>query len=227
MSKINLLLAYVARMSKFWPSAITNYVTTDKPSPGDIAISAAYFPRSQVTLAVVYGYQPKPSDQENDIKNRLQNAGTAANHPLLMMGIFAEHQRTVLADFVKKTITQCVQVSIHLSPPGSSPRFIKKALNLKFLKQLQALDLTSNELIKEVNAAKRQVSKMIRHSHLLLSGPHLRNNGASRAITRRFTERLLEINVEYEEMIQRTRLNFDQLKHTMEAVSRPEMRLYH
>lgn len=123
--------------------------------PDDLALSVTFFPRTSTTFAVVYGCN---NAQMEEIEKRIQRAGDSTEHPLLLMGIFAELERKRLVDLADKLLDNFTLRSEHLEngiwDPSVELNATKAQENLKLCFQ-------SRNIADHMKAVKRQLSKFL------------------------------------------------------------------
>ncbi|EQB48786.1 protein kinase [Colletotrichum gloeosporioides Cg-14] len=158
--------------------------------PGDLALSMTYFVQSKTTNAILFGCDDKIM---NKVKWRLRNAGENVSHPLLLVGIFVELERTRQLALVKSNLDNLLDVASLLSQnkevddssidPWLDIYYIKIALQ-SWKKQLQKVV----DHVDELSAMWREET---------CTGFHYKAQRAGM----RIKERILEIIDDYDEKI--------------------------
>ncbi|KAK4182600.1 hypothetical protein QBC35DRAFT_151252 [Podospora australis] len=128
--------------------------------PDDIALSSSYLPHIRTTYSVVYGCSKKQIDT---INSRINSAGEDANHPLLMVGIFAELEYRRLMDQAEDLVDRFTLESDMLEHGTSwdpDSGLIQKHLEVC---------LQSRTLVDHIRTVKRQLAKVSKEIDTLIT----------------------------------------------------------
>ncbi|KAH6662530.1 hypothetical protein B0J14DRAFT_570895 [Halenospora varia] len=105
-----------------YPAYVYNCRTTNAWAM-DLALTATYFPHCNMTFAIIFGC---PLSVEEEIIKRLSIAMAEAAHPLLMLGIFAEIERSRHVHIVESTIDELETRIFELDMPDSEAEAAEK-----------------------------------------------------------------------------------------------------
>ncbi|KAK5653634.1 hypothetical protein OQA88_8664 [Cercophora sp. LCS_1] len=76
---------------------------TPGTSPGDLAVSAVFYPDTGYTAGVVFGCTDSISE---DFSGRIRNGEEAWTHPMFLFGLLAEHEKERHKDLVDEKVAQ-------------------------------------------------------------------------------------------------------------------------
>lgn len=181
----------------------------------DMALSVTHFPLTRRTYAIFYGCDAH-SQEKNDmtkITNRLlQSSENTFHHPMLLPGIFAEMERARMKDMVrvaKNTMLQKVQ-SLHDDGYGAVE-------NGPFLGSSW---LAIYEIRNGLEHWQKFLLKMVVHIGELDNDATFNGGEPNfRQTSRRIKDRLLEIHLDYDEMIKDCTMIIDGMTITTNLVS--------
>ncbi|KAK0724959.1 hypothetical protein B0H67DRAFT_569202 [Lasiosphaeris hirsuta] len=124
--------------------------------PGDLAVSAVFYPDTGFTAAVVFGCS---HDIAEEIAGRIDNAEDSWNHPLLIMGIIAEIEKERHFELVKKRVFRLLQ---RVRAVSNSARISSTS---EMTKENYSVDLwiEVSQLRSALEAWKAQLIKMLEH----------------------------------------------------------------
>ncbi|TQN65043.1 hypothetical protein CSHISOI_10381 [Colletotrichum shisoi] len=128
--------------------------------PDDLAMCTTYIPDANSTFAVVYGCN---DEQMRDIERRMRRADGQLQHPLLMPGIFAELERTRLAEKAEKLLDHFTLRSERLnSTSKAQPWSPESDEDGKRTQEHLNLCMESRDLVSHISAVKRQLAKLLK-----------------------------------------------------------------
>lgn len=190
---------YTARTSKQWEN--------------DIALSATHFPDLGLTVAVVYGCS---EDQLDEFGRRVRKGAAYVEHPMLVVGIFAELERQRLKEKIEDLVDGFVMGTDSMNV---ETRSIREVMNADGERVSDILDIYNDarNFLKGLSAVKLQLRKMIKHvSELDHAGKRGRKSrggegervrrGRVRDTGELIRERLVEISEEHDASIEDCRM---------------------
>jgi hypothetical protein len=166
----------------------------------DLAMAISTSTKGWSTSAIVFGCL------ETDIADftaRLDSAGAAIKHPMLLPGLFAELQRKRHTDLVASSVTSLLQNILRLGKPV--PDRNHTSINPNDLLK-QWIDITY--LSSGLETWKYQLVKMVQHIDEL-SSTNLYSQSGFTEEGLRIQERLADIIVEYDELRRKCSLVVD------------------
>ncbi|KAK3937002.1 hypothetical protein QBC46DRAFT_268482, partial [Diplogelasinospora grovesii] len=198
--------------------------TTSSRRYSSMAISSTHFRRSKLTVAVVYGCDDEIMGK---IEALLGGWPEVKNHPLLMMGIFAELQRDRIQILVRDITDSWLGLTIEsrISPWDRRARPLTWDENQSLREHRHITD----EVEDEVRVTKLQLQKTISQIDETVDGENNdatdvqdgREGGATDGFAtsiRRFKRRFDEINMDIDDMMSKLRMTADDMIYTRELV---------
>ncbi|KAH7333217.1 hypothetical protein BKA65DRAFT_41432 [Rhexocercosporidium sp. MPI-PUGE-AT-0058] len=134
-----------------WPLWM-QIATTSTQGPDTFAFASTHIDRAHLTLAVMIGCSVK---QINRVRNLLEGAELAIQHPLLMLGICAELQLDRLKKLVEDKVTECLETTRLLEATRQG------GITWVLINKVRACRDGSKRAEEEVNATKRQLAKAL------------------------------------------------------------------
>ncbi len=125
----------------------------------DLGVSATYLQHTGLTVAVVYGCS---EDQMLDIDQRLRKGQAYAEHPMLILGIFAELERKRLRDKVEELVDSFVIGTDNLYTETKNLSGVMK-IDGERISEILDIYNDARGFLRAINAVKKQVRKMVNH----------------------------------------------------------------
>ncbi|KAI0484501.1 hypothetical protein GGR56DRAFT_614079 [Xylariaceae sp. FL0804] len=163
---------------------------------GHMAIASTYSTVGKTSRAIVLGCN---RDNLSKITRQLERRSDGlSGHPLLLIGVFAEIQRDRYKDMARE-IGSCAETLAQQSLAQSFglPKFSDDDLN-----EIREARQNSLQLQEEVLEASRQIQKVVSYIDLVLDTSALPEHLVG---TKRFRGRFLEIRIEYENILDRSK----------------------
>ena len=208
---------------------------TPGTSPGDLAISAVFYPDTGYTAGVVFGCTDTISA---DFSGRISNGEEAWTHPMFLFGLLAEHEKERHKDLVDDKVAQLTKRVYALS------KFQRISSETEINNEHYSVNLwiEVNQLRTGMEMWKKELVKMYEHiSELVrnvLTIPESNTCEASFAVSettlseetwrvpakevgRRIQKRLREIMCEYDGRIRECTMVLDGMALSAQLVSKP------
>jgi hypothetical protein len=202
-----ILEMYTAAMSRDWP---------EPP-----AISSTHFRHSKLTVAVIFGCT---KEQVARIEELLHYAPEVKSHPLLMIGVFAELYRDRVYRIVRDAVADCDIATMKLGLNGTTRPQVRRSFELS--RELRNCRLKTKKAEEEVRSTQGQLHKMMQHIEEYASRTQRPAGNSESGLldddlttsTMRFKHRFDEISIEFDAMMARCRMTFDDMTYSEELV---------
>ncbi|KAK4200766.1 hypothetical protein QBC40DRAFT_279401 [Triangularia verruculosa] len=179
-------------------------VTCPKEYPHSVSMSAVYFPEFRLSLAVIYNCDKEQADL---VTKLLETSPEVSSHSLLMAGIFVELQRHRIVALMDDVIQKLDEVTTIL---GSELSIFGFEENQKLRNALVA----TKGCEEEARIGRSQLEKIIKHT---VEHERADHKGASIEYiqtTRRFKNRLRQIDDQLEGIASQCRIKAEELRTT-------------
>lgn len=179
-----------------------------------LAMSSTYFEKSKLTVAVIFGCSP---EQMHRVECLLARSPEVKSHPFLTVGIFAELHKDRMQDVVKSAVAECDVATMQLGLDRDSPPVAER--DFKLNKRLRECRLRMKVAEEEVRATKGLLQKMVAEVEEAQSLLNFQDDPNFAASTKRFKQRFTELEVEFDTLMARSRMTFDDMTYSEELVS--------
>jgi Mg2+ and Co2+ transporter CorA len=189
--------------------------------PNDLALSVTHVPKQNSTFAVIYGCNNR---QMEKLEKRIRSAGFAVQHPLLIVGIFAELERERLVGLSDDLVDNFTLKSDILESACWNP---ESDMGSEKSQQHLSLCIRSRILIDHIRAVKRQLRKLLDHvdetDSWLLQARSVSKEESQRVIRmekvgHQIRKRIREIMDEYDDKIDECSMMSENLSLTMQTL---------
>jgi hypothetical protein len=200
---------YTAATSRVWPE--------------NLAIASTHFRHSRLTIAVIFGCT---AEQMKMVEKLLLGAPEVKSHPLLMVGLFAELHRDRVTDIVMDAVADCDIATMKLGLNGETRPQVRRSFELS--RELRNCRLKTKKAEEEIRSAQGQLHKMMQQIEEWVhrTGSSTGVQGAEwlgddfTTSNIRFKHRFEEISIEFDALMARCRMTFDDMTYSEELVSR-------
>ncbi|KAK0701526.1 hypothetical protein B0T21DRAFT_378826 [Apiosordaria backusii] len=194
------LRMYTAAMS--WGEPRWSHTTS-------LAISSTYFEKFNLTVAVIFGCS---NDQMKRVEQLLAMSPEVKSHPLLTVGIFAELEKDRMRDIVGSSVAACDIAISKLGLDSDSPPVAKR--DFIFNKALRDARIMTKMAEEEVRTTKGLLQNMIARVEEEQQLRNSQDDANFAASTRRFKQRFAELDIEFDTMMARCRMTFDDMTYS-------------
>ncbi|KAK4043932.1 hypothetical protein C8A01DRAFT_43289 [Parachaetomium inaequale] len=196
---------YTAATSRVWPE--------------NLAIASTHFRHSKLTVAVIFGCT---AEQMKMVERLLHHAPEVKSHPLLMVGVFAELHRDRVTDIVMDAVADCDIATMKLGLNKETRPQVRRSFELS--RELRNCRLKTKKAEEEIRSAQGQLHKMMQQIEEWVH----RTRGSTgvqgaewlgddfTTSNMRFKHRFEEISIEFDALMARCRMTFDDMTYSEE-----------
>ncbi|KAL2186976.1 hypothetical protein L209DRAFT_752796 [Thermothelomyces heterothallicus CBS 203.75] len=192
---------------------------TSRTWPNNLAIASTHFRESKLTVGVIFGCTDKQMDRVEEL---LQHSPEVKAHPLLMVGLFAELTRDRVTEIVRNAVADCDIATMKLGLNGKTRPEARRSFELS--RELRNCRLNTKKAEEELRSAQGQLHKMMHQIEEWVN----RTRGSAQGqtlgwlgddfttSTMRYKDRFEEISIEFEALMARCRMTFDDMTYSEE-----------
>ncbi|KAK4175149.1 hypothetical protein QBC36DRAFT_28364 [Triangularia setosa] len=175
----------------------------------NLAISSIHFEKLNLTVAVIFGCS---RHQMERVEQLLAMSPEVKSHPLLTVGLFAELHKDRMRDIVMRAVGECDAAIMQLGLNQNSPPVAKRDFMLS--KRLRDFRFRTKMAEEEVRTTKGLLQKMIAQVEEEHALRNFQDDADFAVSTRRFRQRFAELEIEFETMMARCRMTFDDMTYS-------------
>lgn len=209
-------------VKKEGPEIVEMYTAaTSRTWPENLAISSTHFRHSKLTVGVIFGCT---GEQMKRVEHLVHHAPEVKSHPLLMVGVFAELTRDRVTEIVRDAVADCDIATMKLGLNEKTRPQVRRSFELS--RELRNCRLNTKKAEEELRSAQSQLHKMMQQIEEWMNraGGSVGDHASGRlgddftTSTVRFKDRFEEISIEFDALMARCRMTFDDMTYSEELV---------
>ena len=158
------------------------------------------------------------------VEHLVHHAPEVKSHPLLMVGVFAELTRDRVTEIVRDAVADCDIATMKLGLNEKTRPQVRRSFELS--RELRNCRLNTKKAEEELRSAQSQLHKMMQQIEEWMNraGGSVGDHASGRlgddftTSTVRFKDRFEEISIEFDALMARCRMTFDDMTYSEELV---------